>query len=81
MEMVIEANGTLRCIYDEAIDLSSIGAPSIKRASHVEPDSNGKWVADLTPMNGPELGPFDKRTAALAAEVRWLRVNWLNKAD
>jgi hypothetical protein len=32
-------------------------------------------------MNGPKFGPFEKRTDALAAEVYWLRVNWLSKAN
>lgn len=80
MELVIESDGNLRCIYAEAIDLHVLGAPTIKRASHVEPDTSGRWIADLTLVNGPKLGPFDKRTDALAAEVQWLRENWLAKA-
>lgn len=31
-----------------------------------------KWFADLLPVNGPVLGPFDDRQAALAAEEAWL---------
>ena len=69
MELIIESSGTVGCIYDESIDLHLIGTPQIKRASHVEPDSNGRWLADLTPVSGPKLGPFGKRTDALAAEV------------
>ena len=42
--------------------------PSITRASHVEPDAEGRWLADLTPVAGPVLGPFDLRSEALAAE-------------
>jgi hypothetical protein len=80
MELVIESDGNLRCIYAEAIDLHVLGSPTIKRASHVEPDTSGRWIADLTLVNGPKLGPFDKRTDALAAEVQWLRENWLAKA-
>ena len=81
MELIIETGGNLRCIYAEAIDLHSLGQPKITRASHVEPDSTGRWTADLAPVDGPKLGPFDKRTDALAAEVQWLRDNWLDKAN
>ena len=77
MELIIEFSGTVRCIYDETIDLHAIGNLQIQRASHVEPDSKGRWIADLNPVSGPKLGPFDKRTDALAAEVQWLRDNWL----
>jgi hypothetical protein len=80
MELVVEQGGKVLCIYEETIDLHAIGIPSIKRASHVEPNSAGRWIADLTPVNGPTIGPFDKRTDALAAEVQWLRENWLAKA-
>jgi hypothetical protein len=45
----------------------------ITRASHVEPDSDGKWCADMGPSVGPVLGPFVTRREALAAEREWLR--------
>jgi len=45
---------------------------SIRRASYVEPDDHGQWWADLHPVGGPCLGPFPRRSAALAAELRWL---------
>ena len=35
------------------------------------------WLADLSPVNGPVLGPFDRRSEALAAELAWLEANWL----
>jgi len=78
MELIIEPSGDLHCIYSEAIDLHLLGKPNITRASHVEPDSSGRWIAAL--VDGPTLGPFNKRTDALAAEVQWLRDNWLAKA-
>ena len=80
MELIVRPGGDLHCIYSEAIDLHSLGKPNITRASHVEPDPLGRWIADLSPAYGPKLGPFEKRTDALAAEVQWLRDNWLAKA-
>jgi hypothetical protein len=41
---------------------------------HLASASPGKacWWADMMPMNGPVLGPFDTRSDALAAEVAWI---------
>jgi len=77
MQLVITPDGALRCVYGEAIDLHALGSPSVSRASHVEPDEQGRWIADLSPVNGPNLGPFDRRSDALAAESRWLETHWL----
>jgi hypothetical protein len=77
MDLVVGPGGKVRAIYAEAIDLAAIGRPAIAHASHVEPDPDGLWLADLTPMNGPVLGPFDRRSAALAAEHAWLEAHWL----
>ena len=76
-ELRIEPNGNIRSIYSEALTLSVFGALEIKRASHVEPDSSGRWIADLSPVQGPTLGPFDCRSEALAAEHNWLLANWI----
>ena len=78
MQMLIDSTGTLRCVYDEAIDLAAIGTVVISRASHVEPDECGRWVADLSPVGGPSLGPFEQRSQALAAEQQWLDEHWLS---
>lgn len=72
MDLIVDLQGTVRCLYDEAIELSSLGSVSICRASHVEPDEVGRWWADLAPVSGPRLGPFDRRSLALAAERAWL---------
>lgn len=77
MELIIGAGGAVRCVYDEAINLAQLGPLSIERASHVEPDAQGRWLADLSPVRGPVLGPFQLRSDALAAEVAWLREYWL----
>ena len=78
MLLVVDPQGGVRCLYAEAIDLTALGQPTIRRASRVEPDATGRWVADLSPVGGPLLGPFDKRSEALDAERVWLETNWLN---
>lgn len=77
MQLIIDACGQVRCLYSEAIDLAALGSLSISRGSHVEPDQQGQWIADLSPVSGPVLGPFLKRSDALAAEVAWLEEHWL----
>lgn len=76
MQLVIGPAGAVRAIYDETIDLSRLGTLSITRGSHVEPDEQG-WIADLSPVAGPRLGPFPQRSSALAAERDWLEAHWL----
>ncbi len=77
MNLIVNPQGQVRAIYDEAIALDALGSPSITRASHVEPTAHGQWTADLRPVGGPELGPFARRTEALAAEHTWLEAHWL----
>lgn len=77
MELVVDAQGQVRCVYDEAINLHALGAVAIERASHVESDPRGRWLAQLSPVGGPTLGPFSRRSDALAAEATWLRRHWL----
>jgi hypothetical protein len=77
MDLVVEPTGHVRAIYDEQIDLATIGALSIRRASHVEPNADGRWHADLSPVSGPFLGPFALRSEALEAECAWLNQHWL----
>jgi hypothetical protein len=76
MRLVVDPAGVVRGVYAEAIDLTVLGPVTIRRASHVEPDVAGFWWADLGPVGGPTLGPFARRTAALAAELAWLDRNW-----
>lgn len=80
MQLVIQLGGKVHCLYGEEIDLQKIGAMSIARGSHVEPDPKGHWTADLSPVDGPLLGPFANRSAALEAERQWLETHWLPKA-
>ncbi len=72
MELVVDTGGSVRCIYDEALDLREIGRLTITRASHVEPDAEGNWWADMGPVDGPVLGPYGSRSEALGAERGWL---------
>ena len=59
MQIIIEPGGVARCIYTEEINLAAIGSPTITRASHVEPDQQGRWLADMSPVGGKLLGPFN----------------------
>lgn len=77
MQLLIGPTGGVRAIYGEELDLRALGALRIQRASNVEPTPQGQWLADLSPLAGPILGPFDLRSAALAAEQAWLEAHWL----
>jgi hypothetical protein len=77
MKLVIDSKGLVRCVYGETLELASLGSIVLQRASHVEPNSAGGWTADLMPVHGPVLGPFDRRSKALAAERAWLEEHWL----
>ncbi len=77
MHLIVDLRGTVRCLYGETIDLSMLGPVAITRASHVEPDAQGRWFADLAPVGGGVLGPFSRRSEALAAEQNWLENHWL----
>jgi len=68
MELVVEAGGDVRCIDAESLDLQALGKLQITRATHVEPDLDGNWFADMGPVEGPVLGPFGTRGEALLAE-------------
>ena len=78
MRLRIDPSGVVHAVYDEMLDLSTLGDVSIWRASHIEPDGDGRWWSDLSPVNGPRLGPFVRRSEALAAEVCWLDRHWLS---
>lgn len=53
-------------------ELLEEGQVTIRRASYVEPDPNGMWVADMSPSGGPKLDPCKLRSSALKYEVEWL---------
>ena len=72
MELVVDAGGDVRCVYGEELELRDFGKLQIIRASHVEPDAEGCWWADMGPVGGPVLGPFRSRSEALGEERGWL---------
>ena len=78
MILRIETDGTLAAVYTDTLDLDVLGRARIERASHVEPTPDGTWTADLSPVSGPVLGPYARRSEALAAEVAWLE-RWLER--
>lgn len=77
------ADGSLAFVYEDAERVMGAGVRAMtaglglntRRASHVEPDDDGRWWADMGPMDGPVFGPFDLRGEALAAEHAWLEAN------
>jgi hypothetical protein len=77
MQIIITPNGNAKCVYLEELDLHALGQLIIQRGSHVEPTQEGHWTADLSPVGGPVLGPFQNRSEALGAEREWLEQNWL----
>ena len=56
---------------DDLSPLLDEGDATVTRVSHVEPscvDGQHGWTADMTPVDGPVLGPFTTRAEALDAE-------------
>ena len=80
MQLVVQPGGTVHCLYGEELDLPQLGRLAIARGSHVEPTTTGQWTADMSPVNGPVLGPFPSRSDALTAERQWLEIHWLPTA-
>ena len=81
MQIVFTADGRAHCVYDETLDLAELGQLRIARASHVEPNPEGRWLADLSPVGGPVLGPYAQRSQALAAERNWLAAHWIARPN
>ena len=67
------ASGEAVFIYEDGHPLLELGRPEITRASHVEPNEDGLWVADMGPVGGPRLAGRRKRGESLELEREWLR--------
>jgi hypothetical protein len=68
--LVINKEGIIEMIYDDSLlDFLDLGAASIQRASHVEPEGK-QWIAQM--VDGPVLGPFKTRAEALMKEREYL---------
>ena len=80
-DIFVNRDGTLQFIYDDDLADGFAGEEQeTRRASHVEPFKAPfdwrpatRWQADMAPVGGPVLGPFDSRQQALDAEREWLR--------
>lgn len=73
MDIFINGDGSMQFVHDDDLaEALSGGVTVTRRASHVEPDEQGRWMVDLSPVGGPLVGPFSRRDAALAWEVEWL---------
>ena len=75
MSIIHISGDQITMVYNEKLNLSSLGKVSIKRASNVEPNEDGTWRADLSPSRGPTLTNFKNRSEALSAEVFWIENN------
>lgn len=69
----VRPDGSIHFLYDDGLmPLMDEGEATVARASHVEPVVGGGWQADMAPVGGPVLGPFDTHAQALTAERKWL---------
>ena len=69
----VKPDGTIRFVYDDELEsLKHAGPSHTRRASFVEPNENGLWTADLSPIGGPVFGPFKLRKTALDSERDWI---------
>lgn len=81
MKIKINTDGTINLLYTEDICVEELGeVDSIRRLFHVEPTQDNKWTAtvNIGTSKCVILGPFDKRSEALTAEVAWIEDNILS---
>jgi hypothetical protein len=74
-------SGEVVFIYEDQHPCLGVGRPSIKRASHVEPDADGLWAPNMKPVGGPKLEPWVQREEALRSEKVWIETNLLDGAS
>ena len=71
---MVASGDRIRLVHHDGLvsELKKHGKSVTKRASHVEPDDDGNWYADMSPVGGPMLSGFATRAEALEAEREWL---------
>lgn len=83
----VAADGTVRAVYDERLDVRRPGDPPPRRASNVEPIPSGPlagwWHADMSPL-GEAFGyclwpPRETRSEALGDEREHIERYWIGK--
>lgn len=74
MKIILGVDGVVRYVYNDVIHkhMSTLGEATIKRATHVEPDENGMWYADLSPVGGEKITGFKTHKEAIDFELKWL---------
>lgn len=78
MKIVITKDSITHLYDDKLVGLQKYGKTTIKRASNVEPNKDGKWIVDLSPIGlKKKLGPFDTRKEALEKEHVYIEENYL----
>lgn len=82
-QVSIRPNGTVEFIYHDSMlpYMDNFSHRKITRVSHVEPNEDGMWVADMSPVNGPHSPPFTTREEALQWESEWLENNYLTHSS
>lgn len=71
-------SASVRFMHDDDVAAAlvpALGTAVTRRASRVEPNADGSWTADLSPVGGPILDPFNRRDKAIAAEIQYLKEN------
>ena len=83
VELLITADGSTQYIHsDEAAAFCEELPLRTQRASTIEPDEQGQWWVDLSPVGGPRLGPYapSQRARAVKDEIEWVRQHVLHLA-
>ena len=78
--LTIDAEGTVECLWTEALPLESLGPLTVKRASNIEfNDATQEWEVRLA--DNPQAVAFTNksRAACVAWEIETINQKLLNK--
>lgn len=75
MDIFIKPDGAVQALYTDDFDFETLGKREISKASYIEVDEQSQFWSDLSPVDGPRLGPFYKRSQAIKAEQDWIVQN------